>query len=88
MVVKYRGLTVLNSMKYCKGICFQNIAFNAFYSTAWCTESLVYNRVLPLQVAIDKRIIRYWFGILSKHDSYCLYRMALIPLSNKQYKTY
>ena len=36
--------------------------------------------VLPLQIAIDKRIIAYWARQLSKHDSaysYCLYRMEL-----------
>ena len=45
--------------------------------------------VLPLQVAIGKRMIGYWFRLLSKHDtaySYCLYRMALTLFSNDLYK--
>ena len=47
--------------------------------------------VLPLQVAIDKRIIRYWFRLLCKHHSaysYCIYRMALTLFSNDLYKTH
>ena len=48
-------------------------------------------RVLPLQVAIDKRIIGYWFRLLSTHHSaysYCIYRMALTLFSNDLYKTH
>ena len=47
--------------------------------------------VLPIQVAIDKRIIGYWFRLLSKHHSaysYCKYRMALSLFSNDLYKTH
>ena len=47
--------------------------------------------VLPLQVAIDKCIIGYWFRLLCKHTSaysYCIYRMTLTLFSNNQYKTY
>ena len=47
--------------------------------------------VLPIQVAIDKRIIGYWFRLLSKHHSaysYCIYRMALTLFSNDLYKTH
>ena len=47
--------------------------------------------VLHLQVAIVKRIIGYWFRLLSKHHSaytYCIYRMALTLFSNDLYKTH
>ena len=45
--------------------------------------------VLPLQVAIDKRIIGYLFRLLSKHHSaysYCIYRMPFTLFSNDLYK--
>ena len=48
-------------------------------------------RVLPLQVAIDKRIIGYWVRLLSKHHSaysYCIYRMALTLFPNDLFKTH
>ena len=47
--------------------------------------------VLPLQVAIDKRIIGYWFRLLSKQHSaysYCIYKMALTLFLNNLYKTH
>ena len=47
--------------------------------------------VLPLQVAIEKGIIGYWFRLLSKHHSaysYCIYRMVLALFSNYLYKTH
>ena len=57
-------------------------------------------RVLALQLAIDKRMIRYWFRLLSKHrsaHSYCIYKITLTffckryiqnPLDMQSEKTY
>ena len=47
--------------------------------------------VLPLQIAIDKCIIGYWFRLLSKHHSaysYYINRMTSTLFSNGLYKTH
>ena len=46
--------------------------------------------VLALQLAIDKRMIRYGFRLLSKHRSaysYCLYKITLTLFANDIYKS-
>ena len=86
MVVKYGALAVLKCLKYSIGISWKK-RMHLRPSTPNC---MVYGElgVLPLQVAIAKRIIGYWFRLLSKHHSvysYCIYRMALTLFSNDLY---
>ena len=68
----------------CTETFYMNFMKNDWISTP---KSTVYGEeelgVLPLPIAMDKRMIGYWFKLLSKHDSaysYCLYRIALTHL--------
>ena len=89
MVVKYGVLAVRKCLKYCIEISWKKL-LHLRHSTP---NSMVYGElgVLPQQIAIDKRIIAYWFRLLSKYNStysYCLCRMALTLFSNDLYKTH
>ena len=85
----YGVLAVLKCLKYSIGFPGEKI-LHLRPSTHNC---MTYGEldVLPLHVAIDKRISGYWFRLLSKHHSaysYCICRMALTLFPNDLYKTH